>query len=142
MPDGMLSILCMQLRSDGVDARVDSHERTTGSNRREFLKRAGLLAIAVPAAGAALDACASGATAAKASTIRVGWAIELDTMNPVPSYRTDPGRLGNRPEPHEPADDLQHRGGRGPAAGVRQPDPYRPEPQARARTRHLLDLQR
>lgn len=89
MPDGMLSILCMQLRSDGVDARVDSHERTTGSNRREFLKRAGLLAIAVPAAGAALDACASVATAAKASTIRVGWAIEPDTMNPLTTYSTE-----------------------------------------------------
>src|SRR5579859_3603780 len=58
------------------------------SNRREFLKRAGLLAIAVPGAAAALDACAAVATSAKASTIRVGWAIEPDTMNPLTTYST------------------------------------------------------
>lgn len=58
------------------------------ANRREFLKRAGLLAIAVPGAAAALDACAAVATSAKASTIRVGWAIEPDTMNPLTTYST------------------------------------------------------
>jgi peptide/nickel transport system substrate-binding protein len=56
-------------------------------SRREVLKRAGLLALAAPAA-AALDACASVATSAKASTIRVGWAIEPDTMNPLTTYST------------------------------------------------------
>ena len=58
------------------------------ANRREFLKRAGLLAFAVPGAAAALDACAAVATSAKASTIRVGWAIEPDTMNPLTTYST------------------------------------------------------
>jgi len=58
------------------------------TNRREFLKRAGLLAVAVPGAAAALDACAAVATSAKASTIRVGWAIEPDTMNPLTTYST------------------------------------------------------
>jgi peptide/nickel transport system substrate-binding protein len=59
------------------------------SNRREFLKRAGVLALAVPGAAAVLDACASVATSAKASTIRVGWAIEPDTMNPLTTYSTE-----------------------------------------------------
>ena len=67
---------------------MKSAARPTGSNRREFLQRAGLLALAVPVAGTALDACASVATAAKASTIRVGWAIEPDTMNPLTTYST------------------------------------------------------
>jgi len=58
------------------------------SNRREFLKRAGLLAFAAPGAAAALDACAAVATSAKRSTIRVGWAIEPDTMNPLTTYST------------------------------------------------------
>ncbi len=60
-----------------------------GTSRREFLRRAGLLSLAVPAAGAALEACASVATTAKASTIRVGWAIEPDTMNPLTTYSTE-----------------------------------------------------
>ncbi len=59
------------------------------SSRREFLKRAGLLSLAVPGAAAALDACTSVATSAKASTIRVGWAIEPDTMNPLTTYSTE-----------------------------------------------------
>jgi peptide/nickel transport system substrate-binding protein len=59
------------------------------SSRREFLKRAGVLALAVPGAAVALDACAAVATSAKASTIRVGWAIEPDTMNPLTTYSTE-----------------------------------------------------
>jgi peptide/nickel transport system substrate-binding protein len=59
------------------------------ASRREFLKRAGLLSLAVPGAAIALDACASVATSAKASTIRVGWAIEPDTMNPLTTYSTE-----------------------------------------------------
>jgi peptide/nickel transport system substrate-binding protein len=59
------------------------------ASRREFLKRAGLLSLAVPGAAVALDACASVATSAKASTIRVGWAIEPDTMNPLTTYSTE-----------------------------------------------------
>ena len=59
------------------------------SNRREFLKRAGLLALAAPGAAAVLDACTSVATSAKANTIRVGWAIEPDTMNPLTTYSTE-----------------------------------------------------
>jgi peptide/nickel transport system substrate-binding protein len=62
---------------------------TSDSNRREFLKRAGLLAVAVPGAAAALDACGSVVASAKASTIRVGWAIEPDTMNPLTTYSTE-----------------------------------------------------
>jgi peptide/nickel transport system substrate-binding protein len=57
------------------------------SDRRTFLRRAGLLALAVPGV-AAVDACASVATSAKASTIRVGWTIEPDTMNPLTTYST------------------------------------------------------
>jgi peptide/nickel transport system substrate-binding protein len=59
------------------------------SSRREFLKRAGLLSLAVPGAALALDGCANIATTAKASTIRVGWAIEPDTMNPMTTYSTE-----------------------------------------------------
>ncbi|HLQ53048.1 MAG TPA: ABC transporter substrate-binding protein [Streptosporangiaceae bacterium] len=59
------------------------------SNRREFLKRAGMLALAAPSAAAALDACAAVATSAKASTIRVGWAVEPDTINPLTTYSTE-----------------------------------------------------
>jgi len=59
------------------------------SSRREFLKRAGVLALAVPGAAAALDACAAVASSAKANTIRVGWAIEPDTMNPLTTYSTE-----------------------------------------------------
>ena len=59
------------------------------SSRRDFLKRAGVVAIAAPGAAAALDACSSVATRAKASTIRVGWAIEPDTMNPLTTYSTE-----------------------------------------------------
>ncbi len=58
------------------------------SNRREFLQRAGLLALAIPGAAITLDACSAVATSAKASTIRVGWAIEPDTMNPLTTYST------------------------------------------------------
>jgi peptide/nickel transport system substrate-binding protein len=53
------------------------------------LKRAGLLALAAPGAAAVLDACTSVATSAKANTIRVGWAIEPDTMNPLTTYSTE-----------------------------------------------------
>ncbi len=60
-----------------------------GTSRRDFLRRAGLLSLAVPAAGAALEACATVAATAKASTIRVGWAIEPDTMNPLTTYSTE-----------------------------------------------------
>jgi peptide/nickel transport system substrate-binding protein len=59
------------------------------SSRREFLKRAGIVTLAVPGAAAVLDACSSVATQAKASTIRVGWAIEPDTMNPLTTYSTE-----------------------------------------------------
>jgi peptide/nickel transport system substrate-binding protein len=59
------------------------------SSRREFLKRAGLLSLAVPGVALALDGCANIATTAKASTIRVGWAIEPDTMNPMTTYSTE-----------------------------------------------------
>jgi len=59
------------------------------SSRREFLKRAGLLALAAPGTAAVLDACSSVATSAKANTIRVGWAIEPDTMNPLTTYSTE-----------------------------------------------------
>ena len=59
------------------------------SSRREFLKRAGIVTLAVPGAAAVLDACSSVATTAKASTIRVGWAIEPDTMNPLTTYSTE-----------------------------------------------------
>jgi peptide/nickel transport system substrate-binding protein len=68
--------------------RGEARRMPAEANRREFLKRAGLLAIAVPGAAAALDACAAVATSAKASTIRVGWAIEPDTMNPLTTYST------------------------------------------------------
>jgi peptide/nickel transport system substrate-binding protein len=61
----------------------------TEASRREFLKRAALLSLAVPGAAVALDACTSVATTAKASTIRVGWAIEPDTMNPLTTYSTE-----------------------------------------------------
>jgi peptide/nickel transport system substrate-binding protein len=60
-----------------------------GSSRRDFMKRAGLLALAAPATATVLDGCASVATSAKASTIRVGWAIEPDTMNPLTTYSTE-----------------------------------------------------
>src|SRR6266702_3183795 len=79
------------------------------SSRREFLRRAGVIALAAPGASVpldarsraamsapaapgaavALDACSSVATSAKASTIRVGWAIEPDTMNPLTTYSTE-----------------------------------------------------
>ncbi len=59
------------------------------SSRREFLRRAGVIALAAPGAAVALDACSSVATSAKASTIRVGWAIEPDTMNPLTTYSTE-----------------------------------------------------
>ncbi len=63
-----------------------------GFSRRELIKRAGLLAMAVPGAGAAgavLDACASVVPTAKASILRVGWTIEPDTMNPLTTYSTE-----------------------------------------------------
>ena len=59
------------------------------SSRREFLRRAGVIALAAPGAAVALDACSSVATSAKPSTIRVGWAIEPDTMNPLTTYSTE-----------------------------------------------------
>ncbi len=59
------------------------------ASRRDFLKRAGLLSLAVPGVAVGLDACANVATSAKASTIRVGWTIEPDTMNPMTSYSTE-----------------------------------------------------
>jgi peptide/nickel transport system substrate-binding protein len=62
---------------------------TEGTSRREFIRRAGLLAAAVPVAGTALEACANVVATAKASTIRVGWAIEPDTMNPLTTYSTE-----------------------------------------------------
>jgi len=68
---------------------VEHSDISAGSSRRDFMKRAGLLAIAAPAGATVLDACASVATAAKASTIRVGWAIEPDTMNPLTTYSTE-----------------------------------------------------
>jgi len=58
------------------------------SNRRDFLKKAGLLTLAAPVA-AAIDGCSSVATSAKASTLRVGWAIEPDTINPLTTYSTE-----------------------------------------------------
>ncbi|SRR5579875_368989 len=61
----------------------------TGSSRRRFLQRAGLLALAVPGASTLLEACASVVASAKASTIRVGWTIEPDTMNPLTAYSTE-----------------------------------------------------
>src|SRR6185437_3440691 len=45
--------------------------------------------LAVPGVAVGLDACANVATSAKASTIRVGWTIEPDTMNPMTSYSTE-----------------------------------------------------
>ena len=59
------------------------------ASRRDFLKRAGLLSLAVPGAAVALDACTNVATSAKATTIRVGWTIEPDTMNPLTTYSTE-----------------------------------------------------
>ena len=59
------------------------------SSRRDFLKRAGAAAFAIPATAAVLEGCANVATSAKASTIRVGWAIEPDTMNPLTTYSTE-----------------------------------------------------
>src|SRR5579875_3865365 len=61
----------------------------TGSSRRRFLQRAGLLALAVPGASTLLEACASVVASAKASTIRVGWTIEPDTTNPLTAYSTE-----------------------------------------------------
>jgi peptide/nickel transport system substrate-binding protein len=59
------------------------------SNRREFLKQAGLVTLAAPAVAVAVDACSAPATSAKASVIRVGWAIEPDTINPLTTYSTE-----------------------------------------------------
>jgi len=59
------------------------------SNRREFLKKAGLATLAAPGVAAAINACSAPATSAKASTIRVGWAIEPDTINPLTTYSTE-----------------------------------------------------
>jgi peptide/nickel transport system substrate-binding protein len=72
------------------DPRETGHAK--GVNRREFLRRTGLAAVAVPGAAAltsVLDSCANVVSAAKASTIRVGWAIEPDTMNPLTTYSTE-----------------------------------------------------
>ena len=80
-------------RSDPRAAAPDEDCGVNGmsaeSSRRDFLKRAGMLTLAVPGAAAVLDACSSVATQAKASTIRVGWAIEPDTMNPLTTYSTE-----------------------------------------------------
>src|SRR5215831_13627910 len=59
------------------------------SNRREFLKKAGVLTLAAPGVAAAVEACSPVATSAKASTLRVGWAIEPDTINPLTTYSTE-----------------------------------------------------
>jgi peptide/nickel transport system substrate-binding protein len=59
------------------------------SSRRDFLKKAGAAAFAIPATAAVLEGCANVAASAKASTIRVGWAIEPDTMNPLTTYSTE-----------------------------------------------------
>lgn len=60
-----------------------------GFSRRELIKRAGFLAMAVPGAGAVLEACASVVPTAKSSIIRVGWTVEPDTMNPLTTYSTE-----------------------------------------------------
>src|SRR5258708_11820100 len=60
-----------------------------GIGRRDFLKRAGLLAVAVPGVATVLDACASVVPTAKAKILRVGWTIEPDTMNPLTTYSTE-----------------------------------------------------
>ncbi|HYK33329.1 MAG TPA: ABC transporter substrate-binding protein [Streptosporangiaceae bacterium] len=62
---------------------------SAGIRRREFLKRAGLLAVAVPGVATVLDACASVVPTAKARILRVGWTIEPDTMNPLTTYSTE-----------------------------------------------------
>jgi peptide/nickel transport system substrate-binding protein len=59
------------------------------SSRREFLRRTGLATLAVPGAATVLEACANVAASAKAKTIRVGWTIEPDTMNPLTAYSTE-----------------------------------------------------
>ncbi len=60
-----------------------------GIARRDLLKRAGLLALAVPGVATVLDACASVVPTAKARILRVGWTIEPDTMNPLTTYSTE-----------------------------------------------------
>ncbi len=61
-----------------------------GLSRREFLKSAGAIAALTGSGALGLEACTSAvATRAKASTIRVGWAIEPDTMNPLTTYSTE-----------------------------------------------------
>ncbi len=60
-----------------------------GISRRDLLKRASLLAMAVPGLATVLDACASAVPTAKAKILRVGWTIEPDTMNPLTTYSTE-----------------------------------------------------
>jgi peptide/nickel transport system substrate-binding protein len=56
--------------------------------RRQFLARSAGIALAVPSASAILAACSSPKTA-KATSLRVGWSSEPDTMNPLTTYSTE-----------------------------------------------------
>ncbi len=60
-----------------------------GISRRSLLKRASILALAVPGVATVLDACATVVPTAKAKILRVGWTIEPDTMNPLTTYSTE-----------------------------------------------------
>ena len=60
----------------------------TEFNRREFLIKAGAFAALAGSTAFTLEGCST-VTTAKASTIRVGWAIEPDTMNPLTTYSTE-----------------------------------------------------
>jgi peptide/nickel transport system substrate-binding protein len=60
-------------------------------NRREFLVKAGAFAALAAPGGLALDACSQvvSSSVKKPTTIRVGWNIEPDTMNPLTTYSTE-----------------------------------------------------
>jgi peptide/nickel transport system substrate-binding protein len=60
-------------------------------NRREFLVTAGAVAALAAPGGLALEGCSQvvSGSAKKPTTIRVGWNIEPDTMNPLTTYSTE-----------------------------------------------------
>lgn len=57
--------------------------------RRQFLRNAGLIALAGPALSAALDGCAHMVPTATAGLLRVGWTTEPDSMNPMTAETTE-----------------------------------------------------
>jgi peptide/nickel transport system substrate-binding protein len=59
------------------------------STRRDFLRRAGLIALATPLTAAAIEGCAAVVPTAKTSLLRVGWTVEPDSMNPMTAYSTE-----------------------------------------------------